>query len=286
MINETIERKFEIPYNFDPAYIDTLLSCNLINDSIAFIYVAPLLEDYKTIIRDDPYNSYELTREEYVKHIEKINKYFNGKMQLLLQRKDIVLPIDKLKWYINLGFTHFCCGNPLQAEIIKTYDPNLTTIGSITLHVTKQDILNKENYREYFDYFVLDFRYGKNLEAIKNMPSEKKYMLLVNSLCHHNCDGDRHWFAKNLDLPVGCPGKYPYENNNFNNSILIRPMDLKYFDPYIDVYKMQDRSWPTWMIIRDLVLYTTDFTIYPGIEYSEFMYDTHYIEEPYAKSIQ
>lgn len=274
MVNETDKRKFEIPYNFDPNYIDTLLNCNLINDSIAFIYVAPFSEDYTTIIRDDPYGFYSLTREQYIEHIKKINKYFEGKMQLLLQKRDTILPLEKLKQYVAMGFTHFCCGNPEQAKLIKEYNKELTVIGSIALHITRNDIISKDYYQKYFDYFVLDFRYGRNLEAIKDMPDNKKYMILANSLCHRLCDGDRHWFAKNTNGPIGCPGKYPWENHNFEDSILIRPMDLKYFDPYIEVFKMQDRSWPTWMVIRDLILYTTNYDMYPGIEYSEFLYDT------------
>ena len=51
-------------------------------------------------------------------------------------------------------------------------------------------------------------------------------------------------------------------------------MDLHFFEPYIDTFKMQDRSWPTWSIINDLIMYETDYTTYPGIQYDEGMYDT------------
>lgn len=267
--------KFEIPYNFDPNYIATLYNCGLINDSIAYIYMPPFVEDYITVIRDEPYPMSSLTRKEYVGHIKKINIAFPGKMQLLLQKKDTLMPLETLKWYINLGFTHFCCGNVAQAKMIKELNPDLTVIGSITLHINKNDIQTNEYYRNYFDYFVLDFSYGRDLEAIKKMPSSKKYMILVNAVCHANCDGDHHWNIKSNKTPVICPGKYGVDHFNFDDTVLIRPMDLKYFEPYIDVFKIQDRSWETWEIVRDIILYTTDYSIYPGIEYTEMIYDTH-----------
>ena len=49
-------------------------------------------------------------------------------------------------------------------------------------------------------------------------------------------------------------------------------MDLHLFDPYTFAYKLQDRGWPTNMIIRDLILYTTDYSYYPDIIYNEKLY--------------
>lgn len=267
--------KFEIPYNFDPNYIDTLKNCNLVGDNIAFIYIPPYHEDYTTVIREEPYPMSSLSRAEYVNHIIKIKTEFAGRMQLLLQNKNTLLSEELLKWYIKLGFTHFCCSNPEQAKMIKTLDNSLTVIGSIVMHIQKNQILDSDYYRNYFDYFVLDFSYGRDLEAIKNMPSSKKYMILVNAICHANCDGDHHWNIKSNKTPVICPGKYGVDHFNFDDTVLIRPMDLRYFEPYIDVFKIQDRSWETWEIVRDIILYTTDYSIYPGIEYTEMIYDTH-----------
>ena len=266
--------QFEIPYNFDPYYVDTLKNCNLINDYIKYIYIAPFKDDYTTIIRHDVYGAKFLTREEYVKHMQKIRYYFNGKMQLLLQKKDKLMPLETLKWYIDIGFTAFCCGNVEQAKMIKNYDPSLTVIGSIVLHVTNQDILENKDYQNFFDVFVLDFSYGRSLTKIKNMPDTKKYMILANSTCHVNCDGDHHWNVTKEFAKIHCPGRYPREHQNFNDTVLIRPMDLHFFEPYIDTFKMQDRSWPTWSIINDLIMYETDYTTYPGIQYDEGMYDT------------
>ena len=268
-----LDRKFEIPYNFDWNYCDILEGCNLINDSIRYIYAAPFHEDYTTIIRADLYGAKNLTREEYVKHILKIKQHFQGKMQLLLQNKKDIMPIEMLKWYISLGFTHFCCGNPMQAKMIKEYDPQLTVIGSIVLHVTREELCNNEYYKQYFDEFVLDFSYGRKLQKIKELPRNKKYLILCNAYCHTNCDGDHHWQVKDEFEEIVCPGRL-WETRDFSQSVLIRPMDLKYFDPWISTYKIQDRSWTTWEIVSDLILYQTDYSIYPGIEYDQFLYDT------------
>ena len=190
--------------------------------------------------------------------------------------KKNIMPIEKLKWYIDLGFTNFCCGNPEQAKIIKDYNSNLTVIGSIVLHVTRQDLCQNEDYKRYFDKFVLDFCYGRNIQKIKELPTTKKYMILANSYCSNRCDGDHHWNIKDEFEQIYCPGKL-FETNNFGDSVLIRPMDLFYFDPYIDTFKIQDRAWATWELVRDIILYTTDYSIYPGITYSEDLYNNNII---------
>ena len=59
---------------------------------------------------------------------------------------------------------------------------------------------------------------------------------------------------------------------DWNSCARIRPMDLGFFDPYISIYKLQDRGWPSKDIIRDYILYTTNYSIYPNINYDERMY--------------
>ena len=266
--------KFEIPYNFDPNFINALLACGINEDSIAFIYVAPFPEDYQTILRAEPYPFSSLTRAEYVEHILKINKFFPGKLQLLLQNKEKLLSDDQLKWYIKLGFTAFCCGNPQQAEMIKKLNNKLEVIGSIVLHIDKKTLESNPYYQQYFDYFVLDFKFSRKLHEIKLLPENKKYMILANAICSNKCDGDHHWNVKTRNEPIKCPGKFGVDHADFAETTLIRPMDLKYFMPYIDVFKIQDRSWTTNEIIRDIILYTTDYSLYPGIEYDENLYTT------------
>lgn len=265
-------RKFEIPYNFDFNLIRGLQILNLINESIKYIYISPYVEDYVGVQRHDPNGANEFTRETYVTHINFVKQFFEGRMQLLLQKKNQIMPIETLKWYIDLGFTAFCCGNIEQAKIIKEYDSNLQTIGSIVMHTTRTKLIENPDYFKYFDEMVLDFSYGKDIQEIKILPPQMKYMILINALCNVNCIGDHHWFCDPY-APVNCPGKIIDEGGNFYNSCLIRPMDLQYFDPYISTYKFGDRSWLTREILRDIVLYTTDFSIYPGITYEEDLYE-------------
>ena len=269
------KRQFEIPYNFDKKLIDGLIALDLIDsENIKYIYIAPFIEDYVGVERYDPNGANSFTREEYVEHIAYIRQFFNGKMQLLLQKKDKIMPLETLKWYIDLGFCAFCCGNIEQAKIIKKYNPELKTIGSIVMHITRETLIKNPEYAIFFDEMVLDFSFGKDIEKIKLMPDNMQYMILINSLCNTKCKGDHHWFHKDGDGPIVCPGKITDEGMNFFQSCLIRPMDLIFFDPYISTYKIQDRSWVTSEILRDIVLYTTDFSLYPGIKYEEFFYET------------
>ena len=49
-------------------------------------------------------------------------------------------------------------------------------------------------------------------------------------------------------------------------------MDLGFFDPYISIYKIQDRGWPTEDILRDYILYTSEYDNLPGIIYNTNYY--------------
>lgn len=265
-------RKFEIPYNFDKKLIDGLKILKIKPRNIYCIYLCPFFDDYKTISRNRDSEWAEITREEYESHIRYIEDNYPGKLQLLLQQTDPskVMNKEQLQYYIDLGFTNFCCGSIEQAKIIKELNPSLETVASIAMKITSDELLINRNYEKYFNAFVLDFSYSKNIQKIKMLPQYLKYILLCNSLCNNECDGTHHWF-----LPEGeinqCPGMIG--TVGFYNSAVLRPMDLKYFDPYIEVYKIQDRGWPTSWILRDIVTYTTDYSVYPGITYDEDIYE-------------
>lgn len=264
--------KLEVPYNFDIEYLKLLDKLELLDKYIDFIYTSPYIDDYKTVVRGSSYFANELSRDEYEFHMNQMKKYAHGKMQLLLQNRNYIMPVDLLQYYINLGFTAFCCGSPQQAKLIKEYDSSLTTIASIVLHADKEKLISPD--WDCFDYVVLDFKFGRDLERIKNLP-KRKYMILANSFCNVACDGDRHWFLNSINDYVQCPGKYTANPKDFKDCILIRPMDLKFFNNYISVYKIQDRAWTTERLIRDIILYTTNFECYPGINYDEALYENN-----------
>ena len=83
---------------------------------------------------------------------------------------------------------------------------------------------------------MLDFKYNKNIQLIKTLPQGFNYILLINALCHKDCKGDHHWFLNDYTKKTYCPDGL-HQNRSFYDNTLIRPMDLKYFDPYIKIYK-------------------------------------------------
>lgn len=256
-------RKFELPYNFDK---NLLLGYKLLDidpNSIDCIYVPPFLKDYQTILRcEDRYVT--LSYEEYIDHIKYINDMFPGKLQLLLQqiKEENNMSSSLIQKYIDLGFKNFCVGNIEQAKIIKKIEPDAKIVGSIAMHITNEKLISNFNiYKEYFDSFVLDFSYNKNLARIKQLPKDFEYMILVNSSCNIHCEGDRHWWWH--EKSPKCPGIYP--DVPYGESCLIRPTDLKVFEPYITVFKLQDRGWPTERILNAAAFYCCkELEIYMG----------------------
>lgn len=274
MLIEKTNRQFEIPYNFDKKLIDGVKILGIKPKDIFCFYMCPYIEDYKAVIRDFVFDDkiVNMSRETYIEHIQYIEEQFPGKLQLLLQQNDDnkALEAKDLQFYIDLGFKNFCCGTIKQAKIIKEINPDFIVVGSITMRITPDAILYNHDYQKYFDALVLDFSYMKDIQKIKMLPQYFKYIVLCNALCNWRCDGTHHWFKKPDEVNT-CPGLAT--SVGFENSCLIRPMDLKYFDPYIHVYKIQDRGWPTNWILRSLVLYTTDYSLYPGIIYDEDIYE-------------
>ena len=228
----TIHREFEIPYQFEPKLITGLQILNIPEKYINCFYMAPYFSDYETIVRSSASNKMllNISKQEYIRQIEYINSIYPNKLQLLLQRTNNadVLTNEKLQFYYQIGFRKFCVGSIKQAEILKNNNNNIEIVGSITMHISKDKLETNDEYQKYFDSFVLDFSYPKNLEKIKALPTKYKYIILVNSLCNKLCTGDKHWWTKEECI---CPGLI--KNVGFQQSCLIRPMDLHFFDDYI-----------------------------------------------------
>lgn len=272
----TLYKKYELPYNFDKKLIDGYKLLQVPEKAIDCIYMPPLFSDYESIIRNNPQIDIvpKITYEEYLDHVNYINEHFPDKLQLLLQRTDgYLMPSYLIKKYIGLGFRNFCVGTLEQAKIIKNIDPTIRVVGSIAMHITPQNIdRNYDVYKQYFNAFVLDFSYNKNFLKIKSLPKGFEYMTLVNSRCNTSCDGDHHWWgAENM----WCPG-LGTNADTFHTSCMIRPMDLYLFEPYISVFKIQDRGWKTHEILREVVLYTTNYGLYPNLKCSASIYQSDY----------
>lgn len=262
------KRQFEIPYNFDIQLIDFLKIYNDIN--IHCIYLPPFKEHYhsaKFYCEGIP-GSMPKTLEEYEKHISYINKNFPNKLMLLLQQNNILLSEELLNYYIKLGFTKFCVGSIEQANIIRQKNINYEIIGSITMKINNEKL--SENDCTSFNGFVLWFPFNRDIEAIKQLPQNFYYILLINCSCKTYCDGTHHWFVTSPEEEIKngtitCPQR---QDLSFKTSILIPPDDLKYFDPYIKYYKIQGREYTTTKIINDIVKYNNNFILeQPIIKY-------------------
>lgn len=245
---------FEIPYNFDKQLIDFLCIYKSIN--IHCIYCAPFRAHYKSAkyyYENIPLNT-PRNLHEYEDHIFYINKYFPNKLMLLLQQNDILLSEELLNYYISLGFTKFCVGSIEQANMIRQKSKDYEIIGSITTKINNQKLL-QNNYSS-FNGFVLWFPFNRDIEAIKQLPKNFYYILLVNCGCSRLCDGTQHWLAitksQEDQARNNCPKK---KNNSFKDNIIIPNCDLQFFEPYIKYYKLQGREFNTTQIIDDIVRY-------------------------------
>ena len=268
-------KQFEIPYNFDLNLIIALYKLN-ITDLFHCIYVPPYWEDYVSAKYNyihhngiNMQNNKKMTREEYEFHISYINAYFPDKLMLLLQQNNQCISNELLSYYYNLGFHKFCVGNLKQAQQIKTSYPNDEIIGSITMKIMPKDL--KDKRYEIFDGFVLWFPYNRNLKMIQSLPKNYKYILLVNCDCSIYCQGSHHWFANHQEEQVlNCPKPKTWEN-----IIRIDPCDLSLFDPYISYFKLQGREYSTNELLKDIILYTTNYKyLNPSFEINQNKYQT------------
>ena len=247
-----IIRQFEIPYNFDPKLLVGLNILQFNYDSISSIYLPPYEFDYPSVRRNDimPEES------EHLKQIEMIQKQFPGKIRLLLQQPNdnYLMTGNLLKKYLNFGIKKFCVGSLNQAKEIKNILPEAEIIGSITMNINKDKIEeNKQEYIKYFDSFVLNYTYNKNLEKIQDMPNYYKYIIIVNSFCDTRCEGNPNCFASQFNN-FKCPYKESFRS--FENLSIIPPFDLDKYDNYIQSYKIVERGSSTKDILENLIIYT------------------------------
>lgn len=259
---------FELPYNFDDKLIDFLEIYNEnpdFYDSIYCIFMPPWGHHYNSVPRSYSISKkmFDMTLEEYINHIKYVNRTFSEKKQLLLQRPNELMDKELLEFYINeLGFTKFCVGSIAQAKMIKDINPNFDVIGSILMLTNKQKIEeNFDEYKKYFSGFVLGFNYTKDIDAIMELPLDFNYILMCNTGCDVRCTGKDHWALDLFDERLK-EYRCPYASTkSLRFASLIRPMDLYLFYPYITIFKITGRAFPTWKIIQNIVQYTSKYSI-------------------------
>lgn len=262
-------KPFDIPYNFDTNLID-FLQIYQSSININSIYIAPFRYHYQSA--KYYYSQIPLTTirdiKEYERHIQYIQNYFPNKLMLLLQQTNGLLSNDLLKYYIKLNISKFCVGSIEQAEQIKAILPQAEIIGSITMKIDNNKL--EKNIYNLFNGFVLWFPFNRDISAIKKLPKNFNYHLLINCTCHTCCQGTAHWLAKTeqeekLAL-LNCPQN---KDKSFQNIIFIPKTDLKLFEPYISCFKLQGREYQTNKIIADIVYYTSeDYSSYLPLNYN------------------
>lgn len=259
--------KFNIPYNFDPKLLAGLNILQFNHDAIQSIYIPPYEHDYPCIRKNDIMPN----EQEHLRQLELIQNQFPGKIQLLLQQPNdnFLMTGELLKKYLNFGIKKFCVGSLNQAKEIKNILPESEIVGSISMHINKENIEKYKNeYLQYFNSFVLDFSYNRDIYKIYNLPNYFKYILILNSTCHSQCQGDFHWFSNNYQN-FDCPYK---DKNTWSETSLIRPFDLSLFDPYIHSYKIVERGYPTRAILTSLLLYNNFQAFFPNSSPEESLY--------------
>ncbi len=248
-------KPFEIPYNFDKTLIDFL---NIYNINIHSIYLPPFQNHYITTrhFYRNLKATFPTTLVDYEEHIKFIIKN-NYSPMLLLQRRDKILPSTLIQYYINIGINKFCVGSIEQAKIIKEISQEIEIIGSITMQINKEKILNN-NYND-FTGFVLFFPFNRDIQKIKELPRQFTYTLLVNSGCNIFCDGLTHWSVNSIPEEQNIMAKCPRRKDaTFKHNIYIPNIDIPYFEPYINYIKLQGREYSTQQLINEIVYYNYD----------------------------
>lgn len=282
---EKFTKQLEVPYNFDKSLISWMKTFDAKGERYHCIYTAPFWEDY---ISAKYFYSHESvgglnvnvnnkrTREDYISHIENVQRNFPGKAMLLLQRNDELMNEKLLReFYIDkLHFSKFCVGSIEQAKVLKEINPEFEIVASITMKLEPEQINNNADIEKYFDCIVLWFPYNRDIEKVEKLPRKFKYILLVNCDCSIFCNGTHHWLAKTMEDEQNaiCVRNFLEEENTFPYEITITPEDLHIWRNCVDYFKLQGREYDTKSLIFDIIRYSKDYSKY----FNEEKYRDHY----------
>lgn len=250
-LNENNNRKFEIPYNFDSKLLVGLNLLKINHKNISSIYLPPYEFDYPSVRRNDIMPN----EKDHLDEIEGIQEQFPGKVRLLLQQPNdnYLMKGELLNKYLKLGINKFCVGSLNQAKEIKNVLPEAEIIGSIRMNINKEKIENnKDEYLKYFNSFVLNYTYNKNLDKIKNLPDYYKYILIVNSICDTRCEGKEECFDNNYNN-FKCP--FIHNERTENEISKLSFSEISFYDNFMYSYKIVERGSPTHLILKALINY-------------------------------
>lgn len=254
--------KFEVPYNFEPNFFEKFLERKDLFEYIECFYVAAWKDDCDNTRQGATFREeYPKTYEEYVEHIRKLQS-LGIEICVLAQKGATMEMVEK---YIGLGIKSFTINDDELATKIKKKYPDVKLTLSITRALSVSDI--NEHDLSMYDLIVLFHWFGRHLDAIQGLPTKYKYAIICNTGCYYDCKcHDAHWFIKKDTLEEYydaesdvCRLCHELIAQNPQTGSGIEPEDLEFFDPYISVYKLTDRTDHTELIVDNLNAYVNRF---------------------------
>lgn len=239
--------KFELPYNFDPAYVSHFQEPE--NSQflpwVEFIYLPAWKDDCQNTRLDVTFReNYPKTYEEYTKRIADLQQL--APVCVLMQKG---ASLDLIKKYKALGVNKFLINDDALAKMAKKEDPETWVGLSVTRALTLDEI--KAGDFSMYDTVVLFYWFNRHLDKLGELPPGN-YTIMCNNDCYWDCQWhDAHWFAGGKDaeeysqnVRKACEecGKHHME---LRDSATILPEDLRYFDRFVYSYKLVDRIWDT-----------------------------------------
>ena len=273
--DETIKstNNFEVPWNGDEKLIDQIAMENF-QDRIKFMYLPAAPEDSISTRCKGLGEEQAFEDRKEVENVVKKLKDNNIQPAILFQRKTNE---DVIPYYVEeLGVKHFIVGEDKTAFTLREkYGNDVYLTASITKCLLPEDyeFYSKER-ADLYDIFILMFIFNRNLDAIKKLPTNLKYGIMPNSYCLYNCRWYmKHWFVRNEEdwsKSKNCRFERPAAGPN--QMTYIAPEDIWQFDPYIDTYKLVDRTFDTQTIMYHLYNYINkDLNYHPPskVNYNE-----------------
>ena len=248
--------KIELPFNFnkDQEYFNLLDTRKSQFENIDCIYL-PTFESGSMNTRENMI-TYPETEKEYRKYIREFQDRDLG-VNILMQKN---ITFDTIrKYYLNYGINDFTINDHAIASEIKEKYPDIKLRLSITAKATPEDI--NSSILDPYDNIVLFFWYNRHLDIIKELPKNHNYTVLCNTLCLWNCPYcETHWFGNDILKISGMCGPKKIlwgDTLNFKNTAYIRPEDIKYFEDYVSVFKLEGREKKSSHIFHEFDEYIT-----------------------------
>lgn len=255
--------KFELPYNFDPAYVSYFQEADHSQylPWAEFIYLPAWKDDCQNTRLDITFRgTYPKSWEEYKERIRSLQS-LGVPLCILMQKNATMELVEK---YMGLGIEHFLLNDDALALRIREELPKVWVGLSVTRALTIDQIKDEKNDFGMYDTIVLFYWFNRHLNRLKELPDRYNYTIMCNNDCYWDCKWhDAHWFATASTLEgykekvqKACEecGKHHME---LRDSATILPEDLRYFDRFAYSYKLVDRLWSTDMIGNALAQYAT-----------------------------